>query len=101
VSDPHIDKVDAKQLIKETAASIGKISEDKSVVISTTPYNRKYERLLLPFFDNVIRVTNDIKDGKVLQADVRNQNHRIGGKGSRFVISTQLRRRELSLVPSK
>jgi hypothetical protein len=35
VSDPHIDIVDAKQLIKEIAASIRKISEDKFVVCSS------------------------------------------------------------------
>jgi hypothetical protein len=35
VSDPHIDKADAKQLIKEIAASIRKISEQQQNGIKT------------------------------------------------------------------
>src|SRR5918992_4570440 len=34
VSDPHIDKADAKQLIKEIASWIRKLSEDRFVLVS-------------------------------------------------------------------
>jgi DNA-directed RNA polymerase subunit RPC12/RpoP len=59
-SDPHIDKSDAKQLVKEIAASIRKISEERFVVVSTTHCYREYEMLHIPVFDNVIKITNDI-----------------------------------------
>jgi DNA-directed RNA polymerase subunit RPC12/RpoP len=99
VSDPHIDKADAKQLVKEIAASMKKISEDRFVVVSTTHCNRKFEKLLLPLFDNVIRIVNDIENNEVLQVNVHNQNHHIGGKGIRSAISTKLCKQELLLVP--
>jgi hypothetical protein len=49
VSDPHIDKVDAKQLVKEIATSIRKISEDRLVVVSTTHYNRAIRKASFSF----------------------------------------------------
>jgi DNA-directed RNA polymerase subunit RPC12/RpoP len=101
VSDPHIDKADAKQLIKETAASIGRISEDRFVVVSTTHCNREYEKLLYPAFDNVIRVTNDIENSRILLVNVHNQDHRIGGKGPLSAMFTKHCVQELLLAPSR
>ena len=94
VSDPHVDKADAKQLIKEIAASISKISEDRFVVISATHCNREYEKPLFPVFDGVIRITNDNENSKVLRFNVFNQSPRFGGKSSRSVMSTKLCREE-------
>jgi hypothetical protein len=99
VSDPHIDNADAKQLIKEVATSISKISEERFVVVSSPHCNRKYEKLLYPMFDNTIRITNDIENSKVLQVKVHNQNRHIVGKGFCSSSSTNLCKKELSLVP--
>lgn len=86
-SDPHIDKADAKQLIKEIAASIRKISENRFVVISTTHCNREYERTLFPVFDNVIRITTDTENSKVLNVNIHVQKRRIRGEGAPSEIS--------------
>jgi hypothetical protein len=80
VSDPHIDKTDAKQLIREIVASINKIPEDRFVVVSMTRCSREYEKRLYPVFDNVVRITNDIENSKVLRVNVLKQRNCIGGK---------------------
>jgi DNA-directed RNA polymerase subunit RPC12/RpoP len=100
VSDPHIDKVDAKQLIRETAASIRKVSEDRFVVVSTSHCGRKYERLLYPTFDNVIGMADDGEKSGILHAEVRTGNHTIGRRCSRSAVSTKLCTHELFSVPS-
>ena len=101
VSDPHIDKADAKQLIKEIAASIGKISEDRFVVVSTNHCKSEYESTLYPIFDDVFRITNDTEDSKVLRINVHNQDNRIAGR--RFCTSKSIKvcERELIFVPSR
>jgi hypothetical protein len=101
MSDPHIDKVDAKQLIKEIAASIRKRSDYRFVVVSATHCNREYEKSLFPAFDNTIRLTNDIENSKLLCVNVRNQNHFTARKGIRSPLSTKLRKQELLLVPPR
>jgi hypothetical protein len=100
VSDPHINKVDAKQLIKEIATSISKISEERFVVVSTTHCNRKYEKLLYPIFDNVIGIADDVEKCGILQAEVRTGNHTIGRRCSRSSPSTKFCMHELLSVPS-
>jgi Rad51 len=99
ISDPHIDKADAKQLIKEIAGSISKISESKFVLVSITHSNSEYEKLLFPVFDNVIGITNDFENRKVLRAQVCNRNQNIGGKGFLPTKSTKISDQELLLVP--
>jgi hypothetical protein len=101
VSDPHIDKADAKQLVKEIAASIRKMSVESFVVISTTQCNHKYEKHFLPAFDKVIRITNNIENSKVLQVSVHNQNDDTEKEDIRSAISIMSCKRELMLVPSR
>src|ERR687897_1979063 len=60
VSDPHTDKVDAKNLTKEIASSLRKISKDRCIIVSFAHCNMKYEKLLLSVFDKCIEITNNI-----------------------------------------
>lgn len=99
VSDPHIDKADVKQLIKEVATSISKISEERFVVVSSSHCNRKYEKLLYPMFDNVIEMADDAEKG-ILQAEVYTGNHTIGRRRGRSAPSTMLCMHKLLSVPS-
>jgi hypothetical protein len=69
-SDPHIDKTDAKQLLKEISSSIKKLSEYMFVVVSFDMSYEKYEKYLLPILDNVIEVTHDTTDNGLLQAKI-------------------------------
>jgi hypothetical protein len=103
VSDPHTYKVDAKNLIKEIASSLIKISKDRFIIVSFAHCNIEYEKLLLPVFDKCIEITNNIDDGKILQIDVNNHNNHAmkRRKGFRYSRSTRLSKRELLLVPSR
>src|SRR5215216_787877 len=103
VSDPHTDKADAKNLIKEIASSLIKISKDRFIIVSFAHCNIEYEKLLLPAFDKCIEITNNIDDGKILQIDVNNHNNHAmkRRKGFRYSRSTRLSKRELLLVPSR
>jgi len=69
VSDPHTDKVDAENLIKEIASSLRKVSKDRFIIVSFAHCNTQYEKLLLPVFDNYIEITNNIDDCKILQIE--------------------------------
>jgi len=53
VFDPHIDKADARQLIKEIARSFTKLSKDRLVVVSFSHCNHEYEKSLLPILIRV------------------------------------------------
>ena len=57
ISDPHTDKVDAKNLTKEIASSLSKISKDRFIIVSFAHCNIEYEKLLLPAFDKYIEIT--------------------------------------------
>jgi len=70
MSDPHIDKVDAKQLIKEIASSIRKLSEDRFVIASFLPSEYTYEKWLMPVFDNMIEIIDEIENDKILRVKV-------------------------------
>jgi catalase len=91
LSDPHIDKKDAKQLIKEIASSLRKLSEDRFVLVSFGHCDKKYERYLLPILDNVVEVTDDANDDRILQ--VRTIDYSLT-KSKRV----SLERKELQLV---
>ena len=67
VFDPHIDKVDAKRLIKEIARSLRKLSKDRLVIVSFSHCNHEYEKSLLPVFDKRIEITNDVDNFRMLQ----------------------------------
>ena len=70
VFDPHIDKVDAKRLIKEIARSLRKLSKDRLVVVSFAHCDHEYEKSLLPVFDKRIKITNDVDNFRMLQLKV-------------------------------
>jgi DNA-directed RNA polymerase subunit RPC12/RpoP len=73
VSDPHLDKADAKHLIKEISRSLRKLSKDRLVIVSFSHRNNEYERLLLPVFDKRIEITSDVHDFRMLQLKVYNK----------------------------
>ena len=92
VFDPHIDKADAKRLLKEIARSLRKLSKDRLVIVSFAHCNNEYEKSLLPVFDKRIEMTNDIDDFRVLQLKVYN-------KRKEFSCAT-LRKETLTLMPA-
>jgi len=96
MSDPHIDKVDAKQLIKEIVSSIRKLSKDGLVTVSLAHCNSKYEKLLLPLFDKYINITDSMDDNKILQINV----HRVF-KRKELWNTVPLRKTKLALVPRR
>ncbi len=67
MSDPHIDKVDAKHLIKEISSSLRRLSKDRFVMVSFADCNGEYEKSLMSVFEKRIEITDDIDDGKLLQ----------------------------------
>jgi len=97
VSDSHIDKVDAKNLTKEIASSLRKISKDSFIIVSFAHCNMEYEKLLLPAFDKCIEITNDVDDGKIVQIDINNYNNHAMNrrKGFRYSKPMRLSKREL------
>src|SRR5215208_7133914 len=107
VSDPHTDKADAKNLTKEIASSLRKISKDSFIIVSFAHCNTEYERFLLPAFDKCIEITNNnnidnIDNGMTLQIDIDNHNNHAMNrrKGFRYVGKpTMLSKRELLLIP--
>jgi hypothetical protein len=95
VFDPHIDKADAKQLIKEIARSLKNLSKDRLVLVSFAHCNNnEYEKSLLPVFDRRIEIKNDVEDVSMLQLEVYNKRK----KESSFAA---LRKETLILVPSR
>ena len=72
VFDPHIDKVDAKRLIKEIARSLRKLSKDRLVIVSFSHCNHEFEKSLLPIIDMRIEITDDVDNGSLLWVKVYN-----------------------------
>jgi hypothetical protein len=70
MSDAHIDKVEAKQLIKEIASSIRKLSEDRFVIASFLPSEYTHKKWLMPVFDNMIEIIDEIENDKILRVKV-------------------------------
>jgi hypothetical protein len=103
VSDPHTDKVDAKNLTREIATSLRKISKDRCIIVSFAHCNTQYEKFLLSVFDKCIEITNNnIDNGKILQIDITNHgNYTAKRRGLSSAKHTTLRKRELLLVPSR
>jgi F0F1-type ATP synthase delta subunit len=82
MSDPHIDKADAKKLIKE--------------IVSIAHCNSVYEKLLLLLFDKHINITDSMDDNKILQINV----HRVF-KRKELWNNVPLRKTELALAPQR
>jgi hypothetical protein len=97
MSDPHIDKVDAKQLIQEIAGSIRKLSKDRFVIVSFAHCHSQYERSLLQVFNTGTEIIESPDNNQILQIRVRNhEDKKRDFSGSRTVT---LNKRELMLVP--
>jgi hypothetical protein len=101
LSDPHIDRTDAKHLIKEISTSLRKLSKDMFVIVSFAHSNSDYEKPLIPVFDKCIEIINDVDDSRILRIDINNHNHTMKRKGFGSSRSTRLGKRELLLVPPR
>jgi Rad51 len=97
VFDPHIDKADAKQLIKEIARPLRKLSKERLVIVSFSHCNHEYEKSLLPIFDKRIEITNDVDNSSLLWVKV--YNHIFKRKEESRNVA--LRKDTLTLVPSR
>jgi hypothetical protein len=93
VFDPHIDKADAKRLIKEISSSLRRLSKERLVVVSFVHCNNEYEKSLLPIFDKRIEITNDVDDFRMLQLKLYNKRKEFS--------SATLRKEKLTLVPPR
>jgi hypothetical protein len=72
VFDPHIDKADARQLLKEIARSLRELSRDRLVLVSFARCtNNEYEKSLLPAFDKRIEITDDVDNNRILHSCVQ------------------------------
>ena len=108
VSDPHTDKVDAKNLTKEIASSLRKISKGRFIIVSFAHCNMEYEKLLLPAFDKCIEITNNnsnnIGNDKILQVETNNHNNHAmhkRRKGFGYSKLVRMSKKELLLVSSR
>jgi hypothetical protein len=98
-SDPHIDKVDAKQLIQKIASSIRKLSKDRFVIVSFAHCHSQYEGSVLPVFSACTEIIENPDNNQMLQIRIRNRNNKkIDSSGSRTIT---LNKRELMLVPPR
>jgi hypothetical protein len=97
LSDPHIDKIDAKNLIKEISSSLRKLSEDRLVIVSFVHCNVEYNHALLPVFNKPIEIIEDADNHRLLQTNVYNRSF------NRKVLShsAALRNEDLTLVPTR
>jgi hypothetical protein len=102
VSDPHTNKADAKNLIKEIASSLRKMSKDRFIIVSFAHCNMEYKKLLLPVFDKCIEITNNMSNN-ILQIEINNHNNHAMNrrKGFRYSKPTWLSKKELLLAPSR
>ena len=97
VFDPHIDKADAKYLIKEISSSLRRLSKDRFVIVSFAHRNNEYEKSLLPVFDKRIEITNDVDNRSLLRMKVYNQSF----KGKEQSSCAALRKKILTLMPAR
>jgi hypothetical protein len=96
-SDPHIDKVDVKQLIQEIASSIRKLSKDRFVIVSLAHCNGEYEKSLPPIFGKCINVSTSTDNNRILQISLQKRDFKRRELRSRV----SLEKMELSLVPRR
>ena len=97
VFDPHIDKVDAKRLIKEIARSLRKLSKDRLVIVSFSHCNHEFEKSLLPIFDMRIEITDDVDNGSLLWVKVYNHIF----KRKEESRNAAFRKETLTLIPAR
>jgi hypothetical protein len=95
IFDPHIDKTDAKPLIKEISRSLKKLSKDRLVIVSFARCNNEYEKSLLPVFDKCIEITNDVDNIRILRMKVYNRTF----KRKEESRNVALKKETLTMVP--
>jgi hypothetical protein len=88
---------DAKQLIKEIASSIRKLSKDGFVAISFVHCYSEYEKSFLPLFNMYMNVSNGIDDNRILQINMHNRDFKRKELSSRVALG----KAELALVPRR
>ena len=100
MSDPHIDKVDAKQqLIQEIAASIRKLSKDRFVIVSFAHCHSQCDGSVLPVFSTCTEIIENPNNNQILQIRVsKHGNKKRGFSDSRRIT---LNKKELVLVPPR
>jgi DNA-directed RNA polymerase subunit RPC12/RpoP len=96
MSDPHIDKVNAIQLIKEIASSIRKLSKDRFVIASFLHSNYTHEKWLMPVFDNMIEIANEIEKDMILRVKVSSHTSE---RRKPVKQSINIKENQLQLVP--
>ena len=100
-SDPHINRIDAKNLIKEISSSLRKLTKDWFVIVSFTHSNRQYMKPLITVFDKCIKITNAIDNSIVMRIDINSPNHILKRKDINYDRSIRLSDREILLVPTR
>jgi Rad51 len=100
-SDPHINRIDAKNLIKEISSSLRKLTKDWFVIVSFTHPNRQYMKPLITVFDKCIKITNAIDNNIVMRIDINSPNLILKRKDINYDRSIRLSDRELLLVPTR
>ena len=94
VSDPHIDKADAKHLIKDISNSLRRLSKDRFVIVSFADCNVEYKMPLISVFEKRIEIKDDIDDGRLLQTKLYDRPFKRNGLSR----NAALRKTELTLV---
>jgi hypothetical protein len=100
-SDPHINRIDAKNLIKEISSSLRKLTKDWFVIVSFTHSNRQYMKPLITVFDKCIKITNTIDNSIVMRIDINSPNRVLKRKDINYDRSIRLSDREILLVPTR
>jgi hypothetical protein len=100
-SDPHINRIDAKNLIKEISSSLRKLTKDWFVIVSFTHSNRQYMKPLITVFDKCIKITNTIDNNIVMRIDINSPNRVPKRKDINYDRSIRLSDREILLVPTR
>jgi hypothetical protein len=100
-SDPHINRIDAKNLIKEISSSLRKLTKDWFVIVSFTRSNRQYMKPLITVFDKCIKITNTIDNSIVMRIDINSPNRVLKRKDINYDRSIRLSDREILLVPTR
>jgi Rad51 len=100
-SDPHINRIDAKNLIKEISSSLRKLTKDWFVIVSFTHSNRQYMKPLITVFDKCIKITNTIDNSIIMRIDINSPNRVLKRKDINYDRSIRLSDREILLVPTR
>jgi hypothetical protein len=95
--DPYIDKIDAKNIIKEISSSQRNLSEDRLVIVSFAHCTVEYNHALLPVFNKRTEITEDADNHRAIA------NKCLQSTFNRKVLShsAALRNEHLTIVPTR